>query len=260
MKVFSNYAQYYDLLYQDKDYKKETEYVQQLIQRFAPKTASVLELGCGTGKHAALLAEYGFSVHGVDMSTEMLAKAKERLSSLPEKISAKLKFFQGNICEIRFNEQFDAVIALFHVVSYQTSNTALQKTFENVRYHLNPDGVFIFDVWYGPAVLSEPPVVKVKRFENKKVEVTRIAEPEIFYNQNIVDVNYHIFVQNKNNLLVEQIHEKHKMRYLFLPELEKYFETTGLKFIHFEEWLTGKKPDKDTWGVCFVSKNVDNGE
>ena len=55
--VFDAYAAYYDLLYKDKDYAGETEYVHRLIQRFNPGAKSILELGSGTGKHARLLAE-----------------------------------------------------------------------------------------------------------------------------------------------------------------------------------------------------------
>ena len=55
MKVFEEYSKYYDLLYQDKDYEGEVEYIIDLIEKYAPKTASVLELGCGTGKHAKFI-------------------------------------------------------------------------------------------------------------------------------------------------------------------------------------------------------------
>ena len=43
--------------------------------------------------------------------------------------------------------------------------------------HLKPNGVFIFDFWYGPGVLTDPPVVRLKRLENEEIEVLRIAEP-----------------------------------------------------------------------------------
>jgi len=59
MKVFENYARYYDLLYHDKDYNAEAKFVHQLLQIHAPETRSILELGCGTGSHAVLLAELG---------------------------------------------------------------------------------------------------------------------------------------------------------------------------------------------------------
>ena len=46
------------------------------------------------------------------------------------------------------------------------------------------------------------------------------------------------------------------MRYLFQNEIEQYGEKTGLTLIHCEEWLSGKEPGEDTWGVCFILKNL----
>jgi methylase of polypeptide subunit release factors len=66
MSVFGAYARYYDLLYRDKDYAAEAQYVHRLIQSHALGARSILELGCGTGAHAVLLAGEGYRIHGVD--------------------------------------------------------------------------------------------------------------------------------------------------------------------------------------------------
>jgi SAM-dependent methyltransferase len=259
MSVFEIYARYYDLLYKDKDYDRETEYVHQLIQRFAPHTSTILEMGCGTGKHAALLTSKGYTVCGVDKSLEMLAQANKIEKSLPAQQASHIEFVQGDIRKIQLNRKFDSVIALFHVVSYQTSNGALYETLANAKKHLSPEGIFIFDVWYGPAVLKNPPVVRVKRLEDTNVEVTRIAEPHIYRNRSTVDVNYQVFIKKKNTKRIEQIKETHKMRYLFLPEIEMYCDKTGFELIHSEEWLTGNEPGECTWGVCFILSNNSSG-
>ena len=57
--VFDAYAQYYDLLYCDKDYSAEAEYVALLIRRYAPEARRILELGCGTGETSVALARSG---------------------------------------------------------------------------------------------------------------------------------------------------------------------------------------------------------
>ena len=70
---FARYALCYDLLYRDKDYAAEAGYVGRLIRSATPAARSVLEFGCGTGRHARLLCTMGFDVHGVDRSPEMVA-------------------------------------------------------------------------------------------------------------------------------------------------------------------------------------------
>ncbi|HXV17836.1 MAG TPA: methyltransferase domain-containing protein, partial [Gemmatimonadaceae bacterium] len=78
MTVFAGYSRYYDLLYRDKDYGAEALYVSQLIKTHSPDAVSIMEIGCGTGAHAAELAELGYNVTGVDMSEGMLEAADAR--------------------------------------------------------------------------------------------------------------------------------------------------------------------------------------
>ncbi|AFY36213.1 class I SAM-dependent methyltransferase [Calothrix sp. PCC 7507] len=252
MSVFGNYARYYDLLYRDKDYVGEAQFIHQLIQTHAPNAQNILELGCGTGNHAVLLAKEGYKIHGVDFSQEMLDKAESRLSQLPPDLTSRLNFSQGDIRQVRLNQTFDVVISLFHVISYQTTNEDLLAAFATVKEHLKPGGIFIFDVWYGPAVLTERPTVRVKRLEDEEILVTRIAEPVMHPNENLVDVNYQVFIKNKASGVVEDLQETHQMRYLFKPEIEFLCDTFQLLPIESYEWMTKQKASLETWSVCFV--------
>jgi SAM-dependent methyltransferase len=245
--IFDRYSRYYDLLYRDKNYDAEAAFVDALIRKNVPKAESVLELGCGTGLHAAALAQRGYRVHGIDLSDEMLAQARKRKSE-------KLSFARGDVREFRAGRPFDCVISLFHVVSYQTRNADLKATFATARTHLREGGAFIFDCWYGPAVLTERPAVRVKRMEDEAIRVTRIAEPKMHPNECIVDVGYQIFVEERATRAVEQLAELHRMRYLFRPEIEALAEAAGLELVEGCEWLTGKPLGEGTWSACFVAR------
>jgi len=252
MSVFIKYARYYDLLYKDKDYSAEGAYIHHLIQTFAPKTSSILELGCGTGIHAVILAERGYQVHGVDQSAEMLGAAARRVSQLGRNQASRLSFSTGDIRSLRIGRKFDAVISLFHVISYQATQDDLVASFATAKSHLAPGGIFIFDCWYGPAVVSQKPAVRVKRLEDEQIEVTRIAEPVMHPAENIVDVNYQVFIRNKADQTIEELRETHRMRYLFDHEIDSLLAQQGLMLLDRSEWLSGKMPGVDTWGVCFV--------
>jgi len=252
MSVFIKYACYYDLLYKDKDYSAEGAYIHHLIQKFAPETRSILELGCGTGIHAGILAEGGYQVHGVDQSAEMLGAATRRVSQLGRDVASRLSFSPGDVRSVRIGRKFDAVISLFHVMSYQTTQDDLVASFATAKSHLAPGGIFIFDCWYGPAVVSQQPAVRVKRLEDEQIEVTRIAEPVMHPAENIVDVNYQVFIRNKADQRIEELRETHRMRYVFDHEIDSLLEQQGLTLLDRAEWLSGKIPGVDTWGVCFV--------
>ncbi len=252
MTVFGGYARYYELLYRDKTYDAEAAFVHAILNKHATAVQSVLELGCGNGAHAQHLAERGVQVHGVDRSAEMLERAYVRRSTLSDAVGTLLTFTQGDIRCVRLGRTFDAVIALFHVISYQTRNEDLLGTFATVREHLQPGGIFVFDCWYGPGVLTDRPAVRVKRLEDASVSITRTAEPVMHPNENLVDVNYTIYITDKVSGKTEEIKETHRMRYLFQPEVELLARSSRLEVIEAQEWMTRKEPGFDTWGVCFI--------
>ena len=254
MSVFAAYSRYYDLLYRDKDYAGEARYVASLIKRHAAGATRVVEIGCGTGGHARELATLGFFVHGVDRSEGMLEAAEAKLDTVEPEIRARMRFSHGDARSVRLGEKVDAVISLFHVMSYQTSNADLMAAFATARVHLNPGGVFIFDCWYGPAVLVERPAVTVKRLEDVAVSITRIAEPTMNSAQNTVDVNYTVLVYDRKTALVETLRETHRMRYLFRPEIELLLDANGMSLVTAHEWMTENPPSPHTWAACFVAR------
>jgi SAM-dependent methyltransferase len=253
-QVFDSYARYYDLLYQDKDYEGESKYIADRIHEKSPRAKSILELGCGTGVHAEHLARAGYSIHGVDLSREMLDRAEARKVSMAEDLAARLSFGHGDVREVRTGQTYDVVVSLFHVISYQPGNADLEKVFATAADHLKTAGLFLFDFWYGPAVLTQKPEVRVKRLENEEIRVTRIAEPVMRENKNLVDVNYDIFVEEKKSAVINRIHEQHKMRYLFLPELEYFLDP--VKWSNYEAcvWLENRPLDDSSWSAFVVAE------
>lgn len=243
--VFADYAKYYNLLYKDKNYVAEANYIISLINKYKPDTKNILDIGCGTGLHAELFSKAGFQVHGVDLSSAMLQQAQQRANE-------KLSFSQANIQKLGNLGKYDVITALFHVISYQTTQEMLEKTFGSVCENLAKGGLFIFDCWYGPAVLTTPPEVRVKKLCDAELEVTRIAQPEMDVQANTVDVNYSVFVKNRNNNVITELQETHKMRYLFTSEIELLLNKYNLKKVDSFEFMTNKKPSSETWGVCFV--------
>ena len=116
-------------------------------------------------------------------------------------------------------------------MSYQTSNDDVAAAFATAREHLKAGGAFIFDCWYGPAVLRQWPAVTEKILSDDSTEVHRTATPDIHVNENIVDVNYNVLVTDKSTGVTETLRETHRMRYLFAPEIELALSVAGLKLI-----------------------------
>ena len=243
------YSQYYDLLYKDKNYKVEVDYLIEILGRHGQKAKSILELGCGTGNHAKFFSEYGYKILGIDRSKDMLEIAKKRFADDPN-----VTFELAEIEDYIIDKNFDAIFSLFHVISYLNDTNSLLDTFANVSKHLKPDGLFIFDTWFGPGVLSDQPEVRMKKIKNDQIEVVRIASPTLHIAKNVCDVNYQIYVEDFKENRIYKNEEKHSMRYFFLPEMQLMLEQSGLVLIECLEYLKFESPKLDTWNAVFVCK------
>jgi 2-polyprenyl-3-methyl-5-hydroxy-6-metoxy-1,4-benzoquinol methylase len=248
--VFKKYADYYNLLYHDKDYRAEVNYIDSLIKAHEEnRSSSILDLGCGTGIHANMFAEIGYTVHGKDISPEMIEIAKKTFNR------KELQFEIGDVRSFKTINKYDVVVSLFHVMSYQISNVDLINVFSCIKQSMKSDGVFIFDSWYGPAVLNIKPGPTRKNLEDDKLKITRIASPLHDQIHNTVQVNYKIDVTDKSNSKKFSFEESHMMRYLFFQELQILLNQIDMEIINTFEWMTFDKPSLDSWASTFVVKN-----
>lgn len=245
--AFGEYGIYYDLLYSDKDYLSESKYIQSLLNANGVASGNILEFGSGTGIHGCYLANNGYTVHGIELSESMVSSAQ---------FAPGFSCQVGDVASVRMGRTYDAVLSLFHVISYQISNCQIQKVLKNAANHLDVGGVFIFDFWYTPAVYVQYPSVRVKRVQSDSVEVVRIAEPFVYSEENRVDVDYSIYVRDLKGNSVKYISEKHSMRHFTLPEIDILAASSGFVRINAEEFQSGHSPSVDTWGVCVTLKRV----
>ena len=253
---FETSAKVYDLLYKDKDYPLEADFIHRKLVREEPSALHILELGSGTGLHSVLLARKGHVMDGVDLSAGMVARANQLKSDQPDEIQSKINFHEGDVRSFKLGAKVDAIVSLFHVVSYQPQNHDVVEMFTNVREHLKKGGLFLFDVWYGPALLADLPAVRIKRAKDQTMEVTRLCEPEHHVNSCQVDVHYTYLVRDLKTNDVLENKETHKMRYFFLPELEYFLTNTGFQLADSFEWLTGNTLSDKTFGACIIAEAV----
>ena len=252
--VFEKYAKYYDLLYQDKDYKAESDYIASLIKTHLPKTKKILEFGSGSGIHGRLLGDLGYQVTGIERSQQMieLGNKKADLNGSITNFSCVL----GDCTETFIGNDFDAVISLFHVISYQTTDKSITAMLNNASKQLKSGGIFIFDYWYSPAVWNYRPTLRVKKVENSELKITRIAEPDCCEDTNRVNVNYLTFIEDLSSGKISKIEETHEMRAFDLDEITQFSSSAGFEVLQSEAWMTQDSPSPKTWGVCSIVRKI----
>jgi SAM-dependent methyltransferase len=236
---FNLYSQYYDLIYNSKDYSKEAKKVFDKIGISAPK---LLELGCGSGGHAAIFSELGSTITGLDLSRSMVEIANNK--NIPN-----FNAIESDIEKFSLGNKFDAAISMFHVISYLNSNDSILNCFDCVANHLNSGGLFLFDFWFAPAVYHQGFEHRIKVFENENIKVTRESSTLLDITRNVANVGFDIMVFSKQSNQTQRIVEQHPMRCFSMPEIELFAEITGFKVDEFFYLHSDEKPSINTWAI-----------
>ena len=256
MSVFEKYSSYCDVLCKDKDYNAETDFIDSLIKKYGVgNIRTILDMGCGTGGHALLLVEKGYSVTGIDRSESMLSIAKEKA----KKRKIPVEFLKADIRNFNLNEKFDIIISMFAVMGYQTTNEDVEKALLSAYKHLKPGGLFIFDVWFGPAVLSQKPGDRIKIIEIDGEKIIRLTRSTLDIMKHVVDVNFTV-MKIRGDKILEPTEETHRMRFFFPMELEFILKKTGyqvLKMIPFME-IDGVISEYN-WDMTIVARKITSG-
>lgn len=130
---YKEFAKYYDIFYQNKDYQKEVNF----LKRFIDKQDKIIDVGCGTGIHASLLEKEGLLVDGLDLNQEMLDIAKNRL---------KGNLYNQNILNIKLNTKYNVIISMFAVINHLKDTSELERTLTNLKNIMLPNGKIILDL------------------------------------------------------------------------------------------------------------------
>jgi SAM-dependent methyltransferase len=251
------YADQYDLLYSDKNYEAECDLIEEVFRRYAKSSVeTILDLGCGTGGHAFPLARRGYRVTGVDRSAEMLAHAREKTSvlQLPEGGIIPI-FVQGDVRSVDLGRQFDAVLMMFAVLGYQLTNEDVLAALRTVRRHLTSNGLFICDVWYGPAVLTLRPGERVKVIQTLDGKLIRTTAGALDTYRHLCEVHYHLWRLSGNQVVCET-EESHRMRYFFPQELALFLSEAQLQLVDMRAFGDlDRTPDESTWNVLVIGKS-----
>ena len=225
------YADAYDLLYQDKDYEKECDFIEELFRKYNCQPRTILDLGCGTGNHALILAKRGYKVTGIDRAVNMLGIARGKA----EAADTCVEFIEGDVTNVILDKKFDAVVSMFAVMSYQVTNAAIAAVCKQAKDALVPGGMFVFDCWHGPGVFADKPTTRLKEVDSINGKMIRFSEPEIDFINHIVKVNF-TFWKIENDK-ISKTSELHLMRFFFPQEIKYYLEVAGFEKVELYPFL-----------------------
>jgi SAM-dependent methyltransferase len=248
------YAELYDLLYRDKDYDSEVSLLEELFEHYGLLGDRVLDLGCGTGQHAIRLARRGYRVTGVDRSASMLAIARVKAEQQLDEVAPLPLFVEGDVASVRLGEGFDAALMMFAVLGYQVTADRVLASLRTARAHLCEGGLFVCDLWYGPAVLKLRPSARTKVVEVPDGRIMRSACATLDSAAQRVDVVYHVR-RMRDREIVADMSETHRMRYFFPDELRSTLERAGFTLVDLRAFGAREgPPSEESWNVLAVGR------
>jgi SAM-dependent methyltransferase len=247
----THYAKVYDAIYRAKDYDGEVDLIERILASHGLSgPRRLLDLGCGTGNHSVRLAERGHSVVGVDRSPEMLAQARSKALAG----HGAVEFHEAEIGTLHLGQKFDAVLMMFTVLGYQLDNGDLVAALASVRRHLQPGGLFLFDVWYGPAVLANRPGERQISVQQDAVRVVRKTRASLDSSRHLCRVSFDL-ERHESDGTVENWQEEHVVRYYFAHELNSMLAQNQLELVNlrsFPDFMAAA--DEGSWNVIGVGR------
>jgi len=251
------YANYYDLFYDEKPYQGEAAYAAALVKTRLPAATTLLDLGCGTGLRSLEFARLGFNVLGIDQSEAMLNVARGHLATATDISSATVEFKRGDVTTFKAQSRRDAVVSLFHVFSYLVTEEALNEALQCSFANLNPGGVLLFDYWHGPGVLNDPPEIRTKVAEKESLKVEKRTTPELQPDRHLVKLTVSLRITEKSTGASEDSEEVYRMRYWFPEELEEAVGRFGFTDIQHYAWMSEGAPGSESWQACTIAVKPD---
>ena len=226
--MFTASAEFYDLIYATlKDYVTEAHQIGGLLRRLNPRVHTVLDVACGTGEHARLLAAQGFAVDGVDIEPAFVRIARQKHPAG--------RFFDADMSAFCLPHRYDGVLCLFSSIGYLRTLDRVRNAFVCFRDHLAPGGVVVVEPWFTPGVL-DPARVTEQTGEANGVRVRRTSRVDVEGALSRINFDYEICDAAGIRLL----HEVHELGLFTTAELLRTFEEAGLYAEHDTKGLTDR--------------------
>jgi SAM-dependent methyltransferase len=243
------HAHHYDLLYAEKPYLEEARYVDRLLREAGVARGRLLDLACGTGRHADAFARLGWDVTGVDFSEVLLEHA--RLNA------PHVRFLLHDMRELDLpGEQFNAVTCLFDSIGYPLDDEGVVATLAAAGRHLAPDGALIVEFLHAPALLADAAPYRVRRVDLPADggELLRISRTRLDKHRHIMDVDFEL-IELRADGTYERWLESQSNRLFFPAEMQALLECAGLRADQFIAAYQEDAPlDEATFHVIVVSK------
>ncbi len=247
MSGYNDFALFYDMLTEDVDYAKRTEYLCSLFRRFDKMPTLLLDMACGTGGFSFELAKKGISVIGVDPSTEMLMRAVEKKAEQ----NADILFLNQSAAELELYGTVDGAVCCLDSLNHITDFEELKESFKRIALFLEKDRLFIFDM---NTVFKHTEILADNCFIRETDTVLCVWQNELV-SKNLTNISIDIFAESDNGQY-DRFSDYFSERAYTKEQITECLEYAGLSLVAEFEEMTENAPKDNTERTVYVTRRV----
>jgi len=224
--LYYKLAEYYDLIYSFKNYRKEANRIKALISKHKKSHGNeLLDVACGTGHHLKYLRDR-YSCTGVDISEELLDIAKKNVRGVA--------FERADMTRLNLGQEFDVITCLFSSIGYVKTYSKLKTTIQSFARHLKTGGVLIIEPWFTKRAyrIGSP---HMTTYGGKDVKIARLNVSKIRGNVSVMDMHYLIAERDKD---VKHFVDRHELGLFEVDNTLRIMKDAGLQARFLKNGLT----------------------
>lgn len=236
MRSYERFAHVYDELMTDIPYDEYVEWVMQ----FAPSEThnTLLDIGCGTGVLAAMFAQAGYSVSGIDLSEDMLAVAQERFQAM----GLDVPLYAMSMDELEGFHDVDVAVIPIDSLNYVREPEAVKATFARIYDALCDGGQLLFDVH---STFKTDDIFLDGPFTYDDGDITYVWHTEPGEEPHAVQSNITFFVRTADDTF-ERFDEEHYQRTYDVAQYVEWLQQLGYRDIVVTADWSNEAPDEQS--------------
>ncbi|MCQ6273610.1 class I SAM-dependent methyltransferase [Bacillus sp. V3B] len=245
--TYEKFAYLYDELMKDVPYEQWVQFISKQAREYGISGKKLLDLACGTGELSIQLVEEGYEVTGVDLSTEMLTVARDKV----ERNGYSLFLVEQDMSELEGLDEYDIIGIFCDSLNYVSAEKDIIRTFERVQLHLKPGGLFLFDIH---SLYKMNTLFIDQTYAYNGDEISYIWQCYESKYPHSVEHELTFFKLDQATNQYQRYDELHMQRTFPIEQYEKWLLESGFELLSVTADFSDEKPGEQSERIFFTTR------